>query len=271
MIGSRAPARALIRACLIACIVYGSAGPARAQSCHMPELGARAADRLRVAGRALFATYRAPQAAGEYQGYFLSAAYAHPWFFVELQLPYYRLVRDGSVELGVGDVAGAVRATVWRPLPDLGLGLELAASAPSGEAGRGLGMGHVMLMPGVWLGWERAAVRVFAQLGYGRMLGDAAPTHHHHGGGPVPLVNPMNPSEVEHAFAVTFAFTEHLYAGGRLFGAVPVANRSGVAREVAGLALGVRFAPLEVGAELQFPLVGTPFTARTALTVAAVF
>lgn len=236
----------------------------------MSDLGTRAADRLRVAGHALFATYRAPDAAGEYQGYFVAASYAHPWFFVHAQLPYYRLLRDGAVERGPGDLAIDLRGTLWRPVPELALGLELAGSLPSGDADRGLGMGHVMLMPGAWLGWERGALRVLAQLAYGRMVGDTASSHHQHGG-PGPLVNPMNRSELEHAFAVTYAFAEHLYAGGRLLGAVPVAYRNGSAREIAGLAFGARFAPLELGAELQFPLVGSPFIARTVLTLAAVF
>lgn len=251
-------------------ILCGCARAARAQTCHMTELGARAADRLRIAGRALFATYRAPEVAGEYQGYFAAASYANPWFFAEAQLPYYRLVRDGAVERGPGDLVVDLRGTLWRPVAELAFGLELAASVPTGDAHRGLGMGHVMLMPGAWLGWERDALRVFAQLAYGRMAGDA-PTGHHHHGGPGPLVNPMNRSEIEHAFAVTYAFSEHLFAGGRLLGAVPVAHRGGRAREIAGLALGARFAPLEIGAEVQLPLVGSPFTARTVLTLAALF
>jgi hypothetical protein len=262
MFGPRAAARAWVRVWLLAGVVCSWACPVRGQSCHMPNLGARAAD--------LLATYRAPNDAGEYQGYFASAAYTHPWFFAELHLPYYRLVRDGSVERGPGDVGLDLRGTLWRPAPELALGLELAGTFPSGDADRGLGMGHVMLMPGAWLGWERGSVRVLAQLAYGRMLGDAAPSHHDHSG-PVPLVNPMNRSELEHAFSVSYAFAEHLFAGGRLLGAVPVAYRNGSAREIAGLALGARFAPLEVGVELQFPLLGAPFTARTALTVAAIF
>jgi hypothetical protein len=270
MFGLRPGVRACLRVWLLACMVCGWAGPARGQSCHMPNLGARSADRLRVAGSALFATYRGPDDAGEYQGYFVSAAYTHPWFFAELHLPYYRLVRDGSVEHGPGDVALDLRGTVWRPAPELALGLELAGTFPSGDAAHGLGMGHVMLMPGAWLGWERSSVRVLAQLAYGRMLGDAASSYHDHGG-PAPLVNPMNRSELEHAFAVSYAFAEYLFAGGRLLGAVPVAYRNGSAREIAGLVFGARFAPLELAIELQFPLVGAPFTARTAVTVAAIF
>jgi hypothetical protein len=262
------------RACCFVLSAWLWASAACGQACHLSDLGARPADRLRVSGRALFASYRTPEAAGEYQGYFAGVAYAlQPWFFAELQLPAYRLVRDRVVERGLGDVSADLRAAVWRPDPALAVGLELAATLPSGDAEAGLGMGHVMLMPGMWLSWERDALRVLLQLAYGRMLdgGAGPPAGHHNHGGPTPLVNPMNRSELEHALAVSYAFGARLFAGARLLGAVPVAAASGRAREVAGVALGARFAPLELAAELQLPLVGDPFTARTSLTLAAIF
>ncbi len=262
--------RDAVLAWLLTLVLWTWAGPAFGQNCHMPDLGSTRAERFRVSGRAVFATYRNPVFAGEYQGYFATASYAQRWFFVELQLPGYRLVRNGLAERGLGDVALDLRGAVWRPDTELALGLELAATLPSGDANRGLGMGHLMLMPGAWLSWERGALRLFAQLAYGRMVSSGPAPHRDHAG-PAPLVNPMNRSELVHAYALSYGFAEHLFAGGRLLGAVPIAVSAGRARAIATLGFGARFGPLEFAAELQIPLVGSPFTVRSTLTLAAIF
>ena len=235
----------------------------------MPDLHVDEAKPFRVAGRASFATYRSPTFAGEYQGYAAAASYSHPWVYADVSLAGYRIVRNGLAQRGLGDLALDVRASLYRA-GELALGLELAATMPTGAAHLGLGMGHAMLMPGAWLSLRSERVLLFAQLACGRSVGDSGGFGHHHQA-TGPLVNPMNRSELEHALTASYLFSKHLFAGARLTGAVPVVALGGQAREVAGLGLGASFAPVQIDLELQLPLVGTPFETRTILTAAALF
>jgi hypothetical protein len=176
-------------------------------------------------------------------------------------------VRNGLRDYGASDVALDVRAAVVR-FSEIALGLELAATLPTGDPARGLGMGHVMLMPGAFLQVEGAALRLLVQVAYGRALASAAEHAH---GSPGPLVNPMNRSELEHAAALAYSFRSPLFAAARLFGAVPVATAGGAAREALGIALGASLTRAQLSAELQLPLVGTPFALKTLLSAAVAF
>jgi len=240
----------------------------RAQSCHMPDLHVDDGRPFRISARSTFASYRTAIYAGEYQGYAASASYSQRWLFVEGSLAGYRIVRNGLTDRGLGDLAVDVRGTIVRN-QELAAGVELAATFPTGDAGRGLGMGHTMLMPGVWASFQRDSLSIVAQVAYGRAI-TAGGSHAHHGSSGA-LVNPMNRSELEHALTVSYGFAEHLFAGGRLLGALPVVAVGGAAREVAAFGFGALFAPLQLDLELQMPLVGTPFETRTLLTIAVLF
>ncbi len=240
----------------------------RAQSCHLADLRAAGqAQPWRVALLSSFASYRNSVYAGEYQGLLAVASYTHPWVSAEVSFGGYRIVRNGLRDYGVSDVALDVRAALAR-LSEITLGLELAATLPSGDPSRGLGMGHVMLMPGAFFQLEGSALRLLVQVAYGRALASAGGHVH---GSPGPLVNPMNRSELEHAATLAYSFRAPLFAAARLFGAVPVAASAGAAREVLGVALGASLTRAQLSAEVQLPLVGTPFALKALLTAGAVF
>jgi hypothetical protein len=241
---------------------------ARAQSCHLADL--RAAGQVqpwRIALLTSFASYRNSVYAGEYQGISAVASYAHPWVSAEVSFGGYRIVRNGLRDYGVSDLALDVRAALAR-FSEITLGLEVAVTLPTGDPARGLGMGHVMLMPGAFLQLESAALRLLVQVAYGRALASAGEHAH---GSPGPLVNPMNRSEFEHAATLAYSFRAPLFAAARLFGAVPVATAAGSAREALGMALGASLERAQLSAELQLPLVGTPFALKTLLSAAVLF
>lgn len=233
-----------------------------AQACHLGDLRPASDQRpFKASLLTTFASYRNSVYAGEYQGAFVAAAYSHPWVSAEASFGGYSILRNGLRDYGVSDVALDVRAAVAR-FTDAALGLELAATLPTGDPGLGLGMGHVMLMPGAFFQLSTSALHLLLQLGYGRMVGAG---EHNHASPTGPIVNPMNMSEIEHALTLSYQFHEPWFAAARLFGAVPVAAPEGAAREALGLVLGAVLSRWQLNAELQLPLAGQPFVLRTQL------
>lgn len=259
----------LVGVLFLAFLGLGMPGRVCAQACHLTDLRPNEAARpLRLSVLTTFASYHNPVYAGEYQGAFAVASYTHPWVSAEASFGGYRIVRNGLSDFGVSDVALDVRAAVARFGDELALGLELAATLPTGDPALGLGMGHVMLMPGLFFQLQKSALRLMLQLAYGRVVtgGDG---HVHESTGP--LVNPMNRSEIEHVVTLSYQFHAPLYAAARLFGAVPVAAPDGVAREAVGVALGAGISGCQLSAELQLPLVGQPFELKTLLAAGVSF
>jgi hypothetical protein len=251
---------------------WGPALAARAQSCHAPSLREHGEARFRVSLSSVYATYETPQYAGEYQGLRVLAAYMDKWIYVHASLPGYRLVRNGSTDYGLGDVGADVRVTAYRSEDGkLSLGGELAAMFPSGSAAKDLGMGHVMLMPGAWARLEQDKLSFWVQLAYGRSIGGSSHHHHHHHEAQAagPIVNPMNRSELEHALGVAYAVHPAVRLTGRALGAVPIAANDGQARQVLAPGLSLLFGPIDVSLELEWAVVGQPFTLRTQLGVGA--
>jgi hypothetical protein len=220
----------------------------------------------RVALRTVFASYRNPVYAGEYQGALAVASYRHPWVAAEASFGGYRIVRNGLREYGISDVGLDVRAALAR-FSEMSLGLELAATLPTGDPARGLGMGHVMLMPGAFFQLQGDKLQLLAQVAYGRAVTGGSHVHTSTG----PLVNPMNRSELEHTATLAYIFQSPLFAAARLFGAVPVAATAGAAREAFGLVFGASLDRFQPSAELQLPLVGTPFSLRFLLSASGAF
>jgi hypothetical protein len=248
----------------------GSTRHGLAQACHLGDLRPEAAvGPVRVSLLTVAASYRNRIYAGEYQGVLVAASYDHPWFSAEAAFGGYRIVRNGLRDYGVSDVALDARGTVARFGDDMALGLELAATLPTGDPGRGLGMGHVMLMPGAFFQLQKSGLRLMLQLAYGRAV--VPGEGHEHASPTGPLVNPMNRSEIEHAATLSYQFHAPLFAAARLFGAVPVFYNAGEAREALGLALGAGLSRWQLSAELQLPLVGQPFVVRTQLSAALSF
>lgn len=255
---------------MLALVLLLRAAPLDAQACHYTDLrpSEAAGPRIRATALASFASYRNRVYAGEYQGYTAALAFSHPWASGEATLTGYRLVRNGLRAYGVGDLTLSARAAVLRVDDRVAaLGVGLAAMLPTGDARRGFGMGHAMLMPGVWFTLQHAALRLSLEIAYGRML--ASRHEGHAAGGPV--VNPMNRSEVEHGLLVSYAMWRTLFAALRSYGAVPAGDSRGSARQAAALVLGAGVGAVEFAAEQHLPLVGTPFSAKTVLRVSGSF
>jgi hypothetical protein len=101
-----------------------------------------------------------------------------------------------ATAVGLGDVtveasAELVTAADWRA------GVSLGAGLPTGDDDDGLGMGHAMLMPGLWASAQPGPWRLAGSLSLGFSVeSDDAGGHDHHHGHTVPVVNPMNRREV---------------------------------------------------------------------------
>jgi len=252
---------------------------AAAQACHMPALeqSAEAGEpaprpvQVRTALWASFARFATPSYSGEYQGIHPSLAVVSRYVRGELALPFYRIVRNGLGDSGIGDLAIDVRAPLFdAPTRGLSAGLDVALTAPTGSRVKQLGMGHTMLMPGVFLAFAQRGFRGLVQLAYGRALGSMGAEHALHTG-TGPLVNPMNRSELEHAIAASYALVPGLRVLARLYGATPVANVAGRAREALGFGGELTLGPVELSLLVELPLAGTPFAQRTLLGAAARF
>lgn len=247
-------------------ICAGLSGSAHAQSCHAPSLRALEEQSFRATLGSVYATYANARYAGEYQGAHALVAFAHPRIFVDASVPYYRVVRNGLSVHGVGDVATDVRVTALKwPEHGVSVGPELAATLPTGSRKRDLGMGHLMLMPGVFMLLSHEDLTVMVQVAYGRAL-DAGHGHEHSHAGVQLIVNPMNRSELEHAIAASFALSPMVRVTGRLMGAVPVADSDGVAREVVAIGAQLVLGPTDLSIEQHLPVTGDPFSAKTVLS-----
>lgn len=258
---------------LVACFL-ATTTHAAAQSCHATSLRptdeATDASTLgyRVAVSSVLGTFKRADIVGEYQGLFVTGTVWHRWFTTELALPGYRIAQTGSHAYGAGDIAVDVRGNVFRSDDQsITVGPEIALTLPTGSADDGLGMGHVMLMPGGFVTWQHGPFALITQLAYGRALGSAGAHAHHLG--PSPTVNPMNRSELTHAIGLSASVHPNLRLTGRLLGAVTLGSHDGAAREI--LAPGLQFiaGAFDFALEQQLPVVGDPFVSRTLLSVGA--
>ncbi len=249
---------------------------ASAQSCHMApppmHTGDTAVDQaFRASLGSVFASYRNDFGEGEYQGLNAAFAYQHPWVFAGVSLPGYRLERNGEARTELGDVGLEVRGTAYRDAESgFALGLGLAATFPTGNEKFGFGMGHTMLMPGLWLSITRELFVLRLEAIYGRAVGghhDAHAGHAHHRMLAGSIVQPMNASELEHGISLALLLHPNMRATARLFGAVPVADTNGQAREIAAFGVQGILGCWDLGLEAQIPLVGSPFVARTLLAL----
>ena len=260
----RAPARLLVA--LAAFAALAPPRPVAAQQCHQLSGDAWRRPGLLVGARLDAAGYRSTSFEGDYQGLAPALTFVHPRVSALAMLPAYRITRNGRTEFGLGDLALALRAPVPAWATDrLRAGFGLAVTLPTGDPGRGLGMGHVMLMPEFWWTHDWGPVQLAGVVGYGRALARAGATAHKHG--PSPLVNPMNMSEVEGSLAAIVRLRPRLAVKAAAYGAAPVGDVDdpGRARLVVAQGLLITHGALELAAELQLGLLGQPFLARGVL------
>jgi hypothetical protein len=221
------------------------------------------------------ATYDNSRGSGSYVGVALAAAYRREWLRVRAQLPAYRLRRNQEVFHGPGDLVLAADAALLRADEDnFASGVVLAVSLPTGDESSDLGMGHVMLMPGIWGELTRDRAFVQLQIVYGRALGShdehtADPHAGHHGHaqaehvmGPGPIVNPMNMSEITGRLGAGYRLADVLRVRAGVDAAVPVADDEGESRAIAVLGVDLLPDPFNTAIEGQLPLAGDPFTVK---------
>jgi hypothetical protein len=211
------------------------------------------------------ATYRSPLFEGAYQGTELGASVARGRFAGGASLTGYHLVRNGLGTDGLGDVmlhAHAQLAARGR----LAGGAMLMTSLPTGDADRGFGMGHVMVMPELWGTWTSRAVSASLAAGYGHAIGGAAAHAAHGGGGGWPLVAPMNAREVTLGGDVMYVLAPALGVGVGVDAAAPVGD--GVARLAAGGRVVWTAGRVVTTAEVAGGVVGDPFGLRAVIGAA---
>lgn len=246
------------------------AGGASAQPCHEPAPLERRGLGLRAAVGAEYATYRTERYEGDYKGASLSLQWDTLWARLRAVLPAYRIERNGLANTGVGDLLLEGRVPVVRTEGDeLAGGVVLSASLPTGNANYDLGMGHVMAMPGLWLVWAPTRAFVSAQVNYGRAF-DGGGGHHNHGG-PRPIVNPMNRSEIGASLSAGYAVHELVRVRAGAYGAAPVGDGEGEGRAAALVGFDLLVGPFDVALEGHLPLAGDPFLAKAVVAAGVRF
>jgi hypothetical protein len=203
---------------------------------------------------------------GDYEGLAVTGRWSRGRFAASAGITGYSLRKNGKRIAGVGDLmlhghamlvsSGAVTA-----------GAMLMVMTPTGDHEAGLGMGHVMLMPGAWAQWSPGRLSLGASAGYSRGIGDAG-LHAEHAGG-WPLVDPMSFSELTLGATGTLSLARALRAGVRVDGAIPIGD--GASRLSAGVRAMWKQGRFETTAELQGGLVGAPFDVRGLLETAVHF
>jgi hypothetical protein len=198
------------------------------------------------------ANYENERYAGNFAGVGLGAALVAKAWDVSLDATLYHLVKNGLDVVGPGDPFVRGRVRVWQTESGM---LALGAALGLGDAQAGLGMGHFMIHPGLWLASRGEKVRTEWSLGYGRVLGDGE-----HGEPTGPLVSPMNSSELSAGGALSWDLHPRFALRALGVGAVPVAAPQGEARLMAGFGARLALGALALSVTASFPVVGDPFT-----------
>ncbi len=193
---------------------------------------------------------------GHYEGVMPSVRWSNARFAAIASGGLYRVNKNGATTYDLGDVGVHGQASiVHRDTFDAGV---LAGiSLPTGSSSHGTGMGHVMLMPGVYAAWTVDRVRLAASIGYSRALGGESDHDH----GAWPLVSPMLMTEISWTAGADVRVTPAITAGLRSAGGLP-AGDGGNARAIGAGRIAWRSGRVDTGFELQAGLVGDPFTVR---------
>lgn len=257
-----------VRRALIVGALLLAARPAAAEQCHPWSPGSWRKPGVLLGVRLDAAGYRSARFEGNFEGLTPLLSLSHRRVSVMAALPVYRLVKNGRPDYGIGDLSLAVRV----PIPAwthgaTALGFGLGAMLPTGSASAGLGMGHVMLMPEFWWMHQRGRVQLHGTVGFGRALASAVSSHH--ASGPAPIVNPMNAAEVEGSLGASLQVHRLIWLRASAFGAIPVGtiDPAGATRVILNQGATLVVRNLEVSADLQAPLAGTPYLARGVLQV----
>ena len=201
---------------------------------------------------------------GDYVGLGLAVAWHRGRVGVSATLPAYHLRKNGAALDGIGDVTVGVDVVAHRA-GALSAGLALGSTLPTGASVTGLGMGHPMLMPALWVARVDVRSSLAISAGWCRAVGTSADHDH----GAWPLVAPMSSSELMADVRGEVAIAGHVHATARVALALPLADDP--TRVVAAIGGRWRGPRTETGAELQAGLAGDPFTIRALITSAVRF
>lgn len=249
---------------LIAALGFSVATPFVAMAQHCRPMAPQAeSSAIEASLRAEAATYRTARFEGSYEGLFLAAGFRGPLIGLRLQLPRYRIVRNGLPRHGFGDLLGEAQVRLYElQEPSLQLGLALAFTAPTGDWKADLGMGHAMWMPSTWAEVTASGFLFQAKLTYaGAFEKDGA--HEGHARAPGPIVAPMNASELNALLSGSAQVVDEIYLRLGAFSGIAL-NEDGASRMTALFATDFVFEHLRFSVEAELPLLGDPFLFKLA-------
>lgn len=248
--------------------MLAASAPAFAQHDHSHEeapKGAAAESSSFGAGLSLVAaTFDTRLYVGNYEGVIAHARWSNARFAVIASGSAYRIEKNGGVDVGGGD-AGVHGQAVLVRAESFDAGVIAGISLPTGSDVDGLGMGHAMLMPGVFGAWTVERFRLAASVGYSRALGES---NHEHGAWPI--VSPMLMAEVSWNAGADFRLPHAITAGARASGGLP-AGEGGPARATVGARVAWQRGRVDTALELHAGLVGDPFGIRGVASAAVSF
>lgn len=191
----------------------------------------------------------------DYQGTSLRVDLHLRRFHVRAQASWYRLRDSIESTTGPGDV---MVAAMWTAVQSerLHAGVALPVGLPTGDDEERLGMGHVMIMPGLFAALQ-ASSTVTTSLGvaYNRALGSS----HGHSHGIGPYVNPMTREELGVAGRVSMRVAAPLYVVAEAALAAPF---DGDPRMIAGGGFTLQRRRLSLSVLAQAGALEAPFTGR---------
>jgi hypothetical protein len=215
----------------------------------------------------LAAAYHSRYYDGDYQGAKFGLKWLRGRFEVAATGAMYQIDRNGRTYRGFGDlmVHGAV-TLVQRDA--LAAGAHLMFMLPAGADLDGLGMGHVVAMPALWVTYSQPdAGTLGGSIGYARGLG-GSDLHADHGRGGWPLVDPMSFSEITFDATGMLELARELRAGVRVLGAFPFDEQT---RLIGAVRIAWRAGRVETTAEAQAGIAGDPVRMRGLVSTAMRF
>lgn len=241
----------------LALVILLASAPASAQHDHAHDDHAASQPAAIGAGVALVAaSFDTMFYEGNYEGIVTSVRWSNARFAAIASAGAYRVYKNGAQSYDFADVGLHGQASIVRR-DTLDAGVLAGISLPTGDSAHGTGMGHAMMMPGVYAAWTVERIRLAASVGYSRALG-AASGHDH---GAWPLVAPMLMSEISWTAGADLRVAPAITAGLRSAGGLPTGDAGG-ARAIAAGRVAWRSGRVDSAFELQAGVVGDPFTVR---------
>jgi Putative MetA-pathway of phenol degradation len=200
----------------------------------------------------------------DYQGTTLRVDLHLRRFHLRAQGSWYRLRNSIEHTTGPGDLMLAAMWTAYQG-ERLHAGLALPVGLPTGDDEERLGMGHVMIMPGVFVALKATpAITISAGLAYNRALESGE--GHNHGIGP--YVNPMTKEELGGAARISVRTAPRLQLVGETAIAAPL---DGKTRMIVGGGFALQHERMALSVLAQAGALYEPFTARGVADLAYAF